>query len=71
MLQDTATFQNKKLDDDVDLDMIASRTPGFSGADLANLLKSAMKSLNKDLVSIYPAMHACIAKHSMHKKRDF
>ena len=48
--------------------------PTFGGCidhNLANLLKSAVKSLNKDLVSIYPAMHACIAKHSMHKKRDF
>ena len=48
--------------------------PTFGGCidhDLANLLKSAVKILNKDLVSIYPAMHACIAKHSMHKKREF
>ncbi|MEO1043802.1 MAG: AAA family ATPase, partial [Pseudomonadota bacterium] len=32
---------NKKLDDSIDLDMIAARTPGFSGADLANLLNEA------------------------------
>mmetsp|Transcript_2194 Transcript_2194/g.7849 ORF Transcript_2194/g.7849 Transcript_2194/m.7849 type:complete len:700 (+) Transcript_2194:173-2272(+) len=32
---------NKRLDDSVDLDMIAARTPGFSGADLANLLNEA------------------------------
>ena len=30
--------RNKKLSDEVDLDEIAQRTPGFSGADLANLL---------------------------------
>lgn len=30
--------KNKKLDANVDLEEIAARTPGFSGADLANLL---------------------------------
>lgn len=30
--------KNKKLDPEVDLEAIAARTPGFSGADLANLL---------------------------------
>ncbi len=30
--------KNKKLADEVDLSQIAMRTPGFSGADLANLL---------------------------------
>jgi cell division protease FtsH len=33
--------KNKKLAEEIDLDMIASRTPGFSGADLANLLNEA------------------------------
>ena len=30
--------RNKKLGPDVDLDEVAMRVPGFSGADLANLL---------------------------------
>jgi cell division protease FtsH len=33
--------KNKKLDGEVDLEQIAARTPGFSGADLANLLNEA------------------------------
>ncbi len=30
--------RNKKLGDDVDLSEVAARVPGFTGADLANLL---------------------------------
>lgn len=33
--------RNKKLSDEVSLDAIARRTPGFTGADLANLLNEA------------------------------
>ncbi|MBD2103837.1 ATP-dependent zinc metalloprotease FtsH2 [Leptolyngbya sp. FACHB-261] len=33
--------RNKKLGDDISLEMIARRTPGFTGADLANLLNEA------------------------------
>jgi cell division protease FtsH len=33
--------RNKKLDTDLSLDSIARRTPGFTGADLANLLNEA------------------------------
>ena len=33
--------RNKKLSEDVSLDAVAQRTPGFSGADLANMLNEA------------------------------
>ena len=36
--------KNKKLDPEVDLESIAARTPGFSGADLANLLNEVLSS---------------------------
>ena len=33
--------RNKKMDDDVDLSVLARRTPGFVGADLENLINEA------------------------------
>ena len=33
--------KNKRLTDDIDIETIAKRTPGFSGADLSNLLNEA------------------------------
>jgi cell division protease FtsH len=47
--------RNKKLADEVSLDSIARRTPGFSGADLANLLNEAAiltARRRKDAISI-------------------
>ncbi|WP_070121561.1 ATP-dependent zinc metalloprotease FtsH [Bacillus marinisedimentorum] len=47
--------QNKPLDDSVDLKTIAMRTPGFSGADLENLLNEAAlvaARANKDKVDM-------------------
>lgn len=40
--------KNKKLDKDVDLKVLAKRTPGFTGADLQNLLnESALLAARK------------------------
>ncbi len=47
--------KNKKLDDEVDLKTLAKRTPGFTGADLQNLLNEAALLAarnNKELISM-------------------
>ncbi|MBP5204561.1 ATP-dependent zinc metalloprotease FtsH [bacterium] len=40
--------KNKKFDDDIDLDMLAKKTVGYSGADLENLLNEAAIAVAKD-----------------------
>lgn len=46
--------RNKKLDKEVDLENIAKRTPGFSGADLENVLnESAILAVRDDRKLIY------------------
>ncbi len=37
----TIHSKNKKIEDGIDLDILARRTPGFTGADLANLVNEA------------------------------
>ena len=47
--------KNKKLDEEVDLKTLAKRTPGFTGADLQNLLNEAALLAarnNKELISM-------------------
>ena len=45
--------RNKKLNEDISLGLIAQRTPGFSGADLANLLnESAIITARRNKVAI-------------------
>ena len=47
--------KNKRLTDDIDIETIAKRTPGFSGADLANLLNEAAilsGRRNKEAISL-------------------
>lgn len=49
--------KNKPLEKDVDLRLVAQRTPGFSGADLANLLnESAILAAKEDKKSISQKM---------------
>ena len=45
--------KNKQLDDDIDLKVLAKRTPGFTGADLQNLLnESALLAARNDKTKI-------------------
>ena len=44
---------------------------GCADHDLANVLKSAVPILCPKLTNIFSALHGCLSKHSMHKKREF
>ena len=44
---------------------------GCADHDLANMLKTAVKTLCPELTNIFSAMFGCLNKHSMHKKRIF
>lgn len=44
--------RNKKLGEDVDLSEVASRVPGFTGADLANLLNEVSHYLPVHTMSV-------------------
>ena len=44
---------------------------GCADHDLANLIKSSVAKLCPNLTSIFSALHGCLNKHSMHKKRKF
>lgn len=46
--------KGKPIDDDVDLDILARRTPGFTGADLSNLVnEAALLAARRDKKKIY------------------
>src|SRR6202046_2940740 len=51
-----AHARDKRLDADADLDQVAAATPGFSGADLANLLnEAAVSAVRADRISLTTA----------------
>jgi cell division protease FtsH len=68
--------RNKRLGEDIDLKEIALRTPGFSGADLANLLNEAAiltGRRNKDAISqreIDDSIDRIVAGKAQRQKRS-
>ncbi len=51
--------KNKKLSEEVELASVAMRTPGFSGADLANLLNEVSVSFVLTLTALYIIVQRC------------
>lgn len=52
--------RNKKLGEDVDLSEVASRVPGFTGADLANLLNEVGRSPARPHHLTWPSCFCCL-----------
>ncbi len=52
--------RNKKLDSEVDLKEVAMRTPGFSGADLSNLLNEAAILTGRRGLPVSDSLGGCI-----------
>lgn len=52
--------RNKKLGEDVDLSEVASRVPGFTGADLANLLNEVSHIPARPQYVTWPRHFCCL-----------
>jgi ATP-dependent 26S proteasome regulatory subunit len=54
--------RNKKLDGEVELKEVAMRTPGFSGADLSNLLNEAAILAGRRGLTVSVCGHTCVVR---------
>src|SRR5260221_8878577 len=60
--------RGKPLAQNIDLDTLAGQTPGFTGADLANLIDRKSTRLNSSHTVISYAVF-CLKKKNNHQKR--